>query len=472
MECKASNSEEFCAPDMFHQDYCYPNRLGKGHCGGSNSFMGQCRYVMPRYNGMCTQENSSNHKIFNFENYGAHSRCVLASDNSNKFRASCVNTRCTGDKVEFQFGKEVFSCPSEGNHEVNLSVYKGTIKCPSFKEMCTEVMDHRCPMDCYSQGFCMSNGTCQCLGAFTGDDCNKGLPKETDPFVTDFDIRKKNQPEEPKRDDEDEKKEDEEDRKDEEEKDEENEDDNENDEENEDSNEDEYEEEKEDEDSKSEKAILLEKRIAKYQDHLDYYKLKVKIYQVYVRLANFCLEEKPNKKWICHRRLDFYTKRLNKATSRLKRIQNIINNLKEELYNELSENLKKKWQKEQDELLVKWKEVILEHLVARFDKKKSCNYKMVQYYNKWIEYYEKIKQKMPTKYHSWYQSIIDKYTKAKNYYLAEINVINEEIKNAKKHWSYDSQSDLTKAILVEISDEIEEQINNNLANKLDSIVRP
>merc|ERR1711874_191101 len=56
------------------------------------------------------------------------------------------------------------------------------------------IMEERCPMDCYGQGMCMHNNTCQCLHGFTGDDRNKGLPKEQDPFVTSFDWRNRGNP--------------------------------------------------------------------------------------------------------------------------------------------------------------------------------------------------------------------------------------------------------------------------------------
>merc|ERR1711865_1028601 len=56
MECNAKNSEEFCAPADYNKEHCYPNKLGKGHCGSSGTFMGQCRYIAPRMNAMCTQE--------------------------------------------------------------------------------------------------------------------------------------------------------------------------------------------------------------------------------------------------------------------------------------------------------------------------------------------------------------------------------------------------------------------------------
>jgi ribosomal protein L12E/L44/L45/RPP1/RPP2 len=64
-------------------------------------------------------------------------------------------------------------------------------------------------MDCYGQGYCMSDKTCQCLSGFSGKDCNKGLEKDTDPFVTEYEQGSEEKPEEPK--EEEEKPEDEED---------------------------------------------------------------------------------------------------------------------------------------------------------------------------------------------------------------------------------------------------------------------
>jgi len=308
MECNAKNSEEFCAPADYNKQHCYPNKLGKASCISSGTFMGQCRYIAPRFNGMCTQENDSNHKNFNFENYGPHSRCVMASQNSS-YNAACVTTRCKDNKVEFQFGTEVFICPSEGEHQVNLTAFSGKIKCPSVTEMCDNVMDHRCPMDCYSQGICMANGTCQCLGGFTGEDCNTGLPKETDPFITDYDIRKKN--DDPKKDDEEEKKEDEKDKDDEEKRDDEEDKGDEDDEEEREEEEEEEEKEKEEEDTKSPRALELEKKISLKQTHLDYYNKKLRLFPIHIRLANTCLETMPDSK-CCQRKKDYFEKKMEK----------------------------------------------------------------------------------------------------------------------------------------------------------------
>jgi len=44
-------------------------------------------------------------------------------------------------------------------------------------------------MDCYGQGYCMANQTCQCFSGFSGKDCNAGLPEDKNTFVTDYDLR-------------------------------------------------------------------------------------------------------------------------------------------------------------------------------------------------------------------------------------------------------------------------------------------
>jgi leishmanolysin len=259
-ECNSSKSDEFCSADDWNHDHCYPNKLGKGFCGNSSTFMGKCGLIMPSNNAQCTIENSSNRKNFNFESYGPHSRCVMASSSSNNFNAACLRMRCTVDKVEMQFGDEVHTCAGSGPQTVATKAFSGKVDCPAFSEMCTEVLDKRCPMDCYGNGYCMANGTCQCLAGFTGDDCNHGLPKEQDPFVTDYDIRNKGE----KKDDEEEKEEEEEEKEEEEEGDGENDD--------EEEKEDDDEEEKEEEEEvapKSSKAVKLEARIARYQTYSD-----------------------------------------------------------------------------------------------------------------------------------------------------------------------------------------------------------
>merc|ERR1711977_724479 len=50
-------------------------------------------------------------------------------------------------------------------------------------------------MDCYGNGYCMDNQTCQCLRGFTGLDCNNGLEDEDDKFVTDYRLGNEQDPE-------------------------------------------------------------------------------------------------------------------------------------------------------------------------------------------------------------------------------------------------------------------------------------
>merc|ERR1711879_787459 len=191
-ECNGDKSEEFCSAEDRGHDHCYGNRMGKAHCGNFSMFTGNCRYIAPTNQAWCTVEDSSNRKNFSFESYGPHSRCFMTEKSSNNMDAACLRTRCTKTAVEIQIGSEVFTCPGSGPQQVNLSAFKGKIDCPVFSEMCEVIMEERCPMDCYGQGMCMAGNTCQCQHGFTGADCNKGLPKEEDPFVTGFDWRNRN----------------------------------------------------------------------------------------------------------------------------------------------------------------------------------------------------------------------------------------------------------------------------------------
>merc|ERR1712072_139973 len=72
----------------------------------------------------------------------------------------------------------------------------GKVDCPAYNEICEELLEERCPFDCYGQGFCMSDNTCQCLSGFTGKDCNDGLEKDIDPFVTEYEKGNEKKPEE------------------------------------------------------------------------------------------------------------------------------------------------------------------------------------------------------------------------------------------------------------------------------------
>jgi len=99
--------------------------------------------------------------------------------------------RCNkADKLlEVQIGSDVIKCEQEGEIDVQTTAYSGKLKCPNYNDMCEEVLEHRCPMDCYGQGYCMANQTCQCFSGFSGTDCNEGLPADKNTFVTDYDLR-------------------------------------------------------------------------------------------------------------------------------------------------------------------------------------------------------------------------------------------------------------------------------------------
>jgi len=185
MKCKAEMDGEYCrAEDMGH-DHCYTNKLGKASCA-KNYFTETCGFKSPLQGALCTMPTQNNNKNFTFEDYGAHSRCAMLQKNGNNWDAACLRIRCTSDNVEVKIGDEVFTCPSKGRHQVALKIYSGSIECPSYDEMCTQVFEHRCSMDCYGKGYCMGDRTCQCLHGFLGPNCNDGGQKETDPFVTEY----------------------------------------------------------------------------------------------------------------------------------------------------------------------------------------------------------------------------------------------------------------------------------------------
>jgi len=219
----------------------------------------------------------------------------MAQKNNNQYDAACLRMRCKNNKVEVQFGSEVHICEGSGPQQVSTSAFSGVIKCPAYSEMCTEVLEKRCPMDCYGQGICMSNGTCQCLGGFSGDDCNDGLPKEQDPFVTDFDIRKQgDQPEEPKDDEEERENEDDKDREEEKEEDDE--------EEKEEEKEEEEEEQGDKDTPLSQKAKELIAKITKNEKHFDFWAVRSVKIDWKIAKSDLCAQgtEKRNEK--CQKR--------------------------------------------------------------------------------------------------------------------------------------------------------------------------
>ena len=290
MECKG-DSKEFCSKDEFNQDHCNPNRLGKAHCSTSGTFMGSCGYIAPSSSGLCTKIDSSNRKNFNFESYGAHSRCFMAAKSTTNYDAACLRSRCKNNKVEILFGEEVFTCPGEGIQSVNTSVYNGQIKCPAYSELCDEIMADRCPMDCSGNGYCMKGNTCQCQAGYTGSDCNTctNCKKETIPFVTEYNIENKKSPkEDPKEKEEEEKKEEEEEEKEEEKEEEEKEKEEDEREEEEEDKEDEFEEEEEKNDEEDAKKTAEQLRLEQLIRDMQKSKSEGVVYRVelYTHWAN------------------------------------------------------------------------------------------------------------------------------------------------------------------------------------------
>jgi len=160
--------------------------------------------MTPKYNGLCTKEDAGNVKYFkDLEDYGPHSRCFeLETSTSNQFEGGCLRSRCEAGHVEMLFGEEIFTCPNPAVDEtvqVNTKAYTGRIQCPSYQEMCGELLSKRCPMDCYGNGLCMGDGTCQCFAGYSGKECNTcpDCVDETRPFVTGFNSGKEPAPEDP-----------------------------------------------------------------------------------------------------------------------------------------------------------------------------------------------------------------------------------------------------------------------------------
>jgi len=345
MECNAEKSEEFCTSADFNQDHCHPNKMMKAHCGRSSTFTKNCGYMNATHSAMChVKLENGNRKSFSFESYGPHSRCIMTKKSTNNYDAACLRVRCKNDAVEIKIGDEVFKCPGEGTHNVNLNSYQGSIKCPSFNDMCTEVMDKKCPMDCYGQGYCMANNTCQCLDGFTGADCNAGRAKDNDPFVNDENDKKEEdeekEKEEEKEDEEEKEKEDEEkEKEDEEEKDDEEEDEDEKDDEEDEDKENEDEENEEEEEEKSEEAIKYEEKIRKHQTFLDFHKFHRKRSQYRINKADLCLEIFEGKSF-CKRSKEFNERNLARYEEKIQKIENRIGLFEQELEKLLTERQK------------------------------------------------------------------------------------------------------------------------------------
>jgi len=184
------NDEEYCSASEYGSDHCYENSLSKGHCGKDSYFMNRCNHVRPVANGLCTLDIPSNGKKFNFEQYGSHSRCVVVSkhNSTTNYDAACITSRCNGDKIEMQIRGKIFTCQKgQDKVAVEFDDYKGSVKCPKFESFCKQ-FEKRCPLDCMGHGFCMGDGTCQCIEGYSGKDCNTcpTCKKVDNKFITDF----------------------------------------------------------------------------------------------------------------------------------------------------------------------------------------------------------------------------------------------------------------------------------------------
>jgi len=424
-ECNSTKSDEFCSSEDWGKDHCYPNKLGKGSCGRSSTFMGSCGLVMPSFNALCTVENNGNRKNFNFESYGAHSRCVMADKGQNNYNAACLRMRCTADKVEIQFGDEVHTCAGSGPQKVTTKSYTGTVKCPAFSEMCTEVLDKRCPMDCYGQGYCMANGTCQCLGGFTGDDCNKGLPKEQDPFVTDYDIRnngKKDEEEEPKKKEEKEKKEEEEERKDEEEEREDDEDEEKEDEENE-----EDEEKEEKQTPFSEASKLLMKQIATLRQYANQWTFSLAAHNYKTSQYALCAEGESAWNKRCEVRMQRQEANAKRAQSYLSRYNDSIESKRAELWGGLNDDQKERVEFEREAQSADLQKELDDKLISYYEKHKSDAEKRAERWGAITDKYGKYIARYEGK--SWAAdwvkrmlTYVEKFNAYKNYYLQIIEM--------------------------------------------------
>jgi len=369
-ECSSSKSNEFCNNSMRNRDTCNTNRLGKSRCSGSG-FLPGCTAQMPRHNAFCLVEDNGNHKNFNFESYGPHSRCIMADRGNNNMQAACVRSRCSKDgKFEIQIGGDVFTCPSEGKHQVNLAGFNGELECPSAQEMCQENLPKRCPLDCHGQGVCMNDGTCQCLHGFTGPDCNNGLPKEQDPFVTDFDIRKQNEGENDGDNDggndggNDGENDGDNDGENEEEGDDEREGDDEEEEEKEEEEEENEEEEEEENKPLSEKAKQLIAQLEREQAAIDFWRSKIRVSNLRLRRVGECTGLTGNFARRCARRTRCLTARLNRETQNEARIAAIIEDLKAQLALELTEKqAQERAHDERDSMIARQKQILDDFIV-------------------------------------------------------------------------------------------------------------
>jgi len=175
----------------------------------------------------------------------------------------------------------------------------------------------------------MANQTCQCFSGFSGKDCNEGLPKENDTFVTDYDIRNEENSEEDgsddKKDGSDDKKDGSDDKKD-----------------GSDDKKDGSDDKKDGSDDKpvDPKVKRLEKMFARYErifDRLSLYKKKADFNK---EINDLCLKESPKPKH-CVKALPRHEKRQNDLQVKISGFSDKINKTTQEINNLLTDDQKK-----------------------------------------------------------------------------------------------------------------------------------
>jgi len=199
-------------------------------------------------------------------------------------------------------------------------------------------------MDCYGNGYCMADNTCQCMGGFTGTDCNDGHKDETDSFVTDYNI------------DEEEVKEEEDELSDEEEL----------------ANKDPKCEPLEKEIDNLKKLILEDNHLIKYE----------KLFKNYFSICTNTFEESSGiGKW-CQRGLKIYEDKVNLYEKKLEGYKTKIEEKRVELYKLMTERQKELY-------LIDFNQKHLALETKLFDKWKSYLERSTRYYTWYINYYKK-----------------------------------------------------------------------------------
>jgi len=320
-----------------------------------------------------------------------------------------------------KIGEEVFTCPSEGIHQVNLNAYTGSVKCPKFNDICVDFKETKCPFDCYGQGYCMSDNTCQCLSGFSGKDCNDGRVKETDPFVTGGNNEKdeKEEEEEEKKEEDERNKKDEEDEKEEEEEEKE--------EEEEEDKREEEERDREEEQEKSEEAKKAEADIAELQKAQDYYTFHINKYRFFIGVGETCLDYFKDRR-SCVRSVKYFEKHKKRAEQFEQIIENRVANLESELENLLTERqkiIRKVTEKEKETE----RKIIIDQNYMEFLESKLENYTgRRNRYQNIINYFIRLEARTKSQNaKKRYRSLIDRYQTFVNYYNSKIYFIELEM---------------------------------------------